>query len=154
MLARSPARSVLIGTNDLAAGAAADRAVHEHVDRLLDEVDGPIDEYKVAAAGVVALEACVRVGTARGPVIRAPTVAFERTALRRWIVDRNGGAIGARVPLPNIVVGTLSGQALSRGDGVACAIGDTRKSHGLTRRDVKHAAEYAGRKGVAAVDIE
>ncbi len=54
-----------------------------------------------------------------------------------------GGAIGTGVPLPHVVVGTLRGQALAGGDGVACAVGDARESHSLTVVDVKHAAERA-----------
>src|SRR5262249_47552192 len=72
---RAAAFSILIGAQDLATGPAAEGAVGRHVDRLLEEMDGPVNERKVGTAGVVALEACVCVRTARRPVARAPTVA-------------------------------------------------------------------------------
>ena len=79
-----------------------------------------------------------------GPVVRVPA-ACEATAQPGKIVDRNGGAIGAGIPLPEIVVGTLRGQALADREGVAGAVGDARDCHGLAVVNVKHAAERADR---------
>src|SRR5262249_49493767 len=106
-----------------------------------------------AAAGMMAFEAGVRVGAASGPGKRVPA-AGRGTTQPRKIVHRYGGAIRAGIPLPEIIVGTLRGQTLAGGNGVACAIGDACESHRLAVVDVEHAAERAGRTAGAAIDVE
>ena len=46
--------SIAVGADDLAVGPGAEGPVGLHVDRILDELDAPVPEREVAAAGVVA----------------------------------------------------------------------------------------------------
>ena len=104
----------------------------------------PSANTKFAAAGVMALEACVGVGAPATPSCGEPQAVAEcHSSDRGRIVDRHGGAIATGIPLPDVVVGTLGGQALAGRDRVARPVGDAGESHGLAVVDVKHPAEGA-----------
>src|SRR5262245_18658636 len=53
---RSLDRSILVGADDLAAGAGAQAIPRRQVDRVLDEPDRPVGHRSVGAAGVIAPE--------------------------------------------------------------------------------------------------
>src|SRR5205823_1375604 len=68
--AARPPRSIRVGADDLAAFPAAEGAEGVQVDRLLEEVDRPVGEEEVAAAGMLALEVRIGVGAPMRPPVR------------------------------------------------------------------------------------